>query len=155
MTSIAHFVEDPYIKKTLRASDGLGTEATRAGILDLLFKRGFLLRQAKQIHASDSAKALVAALPELCVWPDMTAHWEQQLNAISQRQHSYQAFMQQMQGQLNQLVEQSAALNAQAFVGLAKPAKAGRQNFVRRGKTGGKRTTTAKRTNKKRATAAR
>jgi len=155
MTGIAKYVQDPSLKSVLKETDGLGTEATRAGILDLLFKRGFLLRQAKQIHASDSAKALVAALPELCVWPDMTAHWEQQLNAISQRQHSYQAFMQQMQSQLNQLVEQSASVNAQAFVGLAKPAKAGRKSYARRGKTAGKRTVTAKRTNKKRATAAR
>ncbi len=155
MTGIAKYVQDPSLKAVLKETDGLGTEATRAGILDLLFKRGFLLRQAKQIHASDSAKALVAALPELCVWPDMTAHWEQQLNAISQRQHSYQAFMQQMQSQLNHLVEKSAALNAQAFVGLAKPEKAGRKNYDRRSKASGQRAATAKRTNKKRATAAR
>ncbi|GAD02583.1 DNA topoisomerase III [Agarivorans albus] len=122
MTGIAKYVQDPSLKAVLKDTDGLGTEATRAGILELLFKRGFLLRQAKQIHASDSGKALINALPALCTWPDMTAHWETQLNAISQKAQSYQGFMQGMQGQLSQLVEQSASVNAQAFAGLAKPA---------------------------------
>lgn len=32
-------------EKILRATDGLGTEATRAGIIELLFKRGFLTKK--------------------------------------------------------------------------------------------------------------
>src|SRR5699024_961889 len=40
MTGIARYVSDPEIKKVLRDTDGLGTEATRAGIIELLFKRG-------------------------------------------------------------------------------------------------------------------
>ena len=42
MTGIARFVQDKELKKILRETDGLGTEATRAGIIELLFKRGFL-----------------------------------------------------------------------------------------------------------------
>lgn len=45
MTGIAHFVQDKALKKILRATDGLGTEATRAGIIELLFKRGFCLNK--------------------------------------------------------------------------------------------------------------
>ncbi|WP_432454934.1 DNA topoisomerase III [Agarivorans sp. QJM3NY_29] len=131
MTGIARYVQDPALKAVLKETDGLGTEATRAGIIELLFKRGFLQRQAKQIHASDSGKALVMALPELCTWPDMTAHWEMQLNGISQRNQSYQGFMQGMQAQLSDLVKHSASINAQAFVGLVKPAAKG---AARRGK---------------------
>lgn len=37
MTGIARYVSDPEIKKVLRDTDGLGTEATRAGIIELLF----------------------------------------------------------------------------------------------------------------------
>lgn len=46
MTGIARFVQDKDLKKILRATDGLGTEATRAGIIELLFKRGFLSKRA-------------------------------------------------------------------------------------------------------------
>lgn len=45
MTGIARFVQDKDLKKILRATDGLGTEATRAGIIELLFKRGFLTKK--------------------------------------------------------------------------------------------------------------
>jgi DNA topoisomerase-3 len=45
MTGIARFVQDKDLKKILRATDGLGTEATRAGIIELLFKRGFLRKR--------------------------------------------------------------------------------------------------------------
>lgn len=41
MTGIARFVQDKELKKILRATDGLGTEATRAGIIELLFRRTF------------------------------------------------------------------------------------------------------------------
>jgi DNA topoisomerase-3 len=41
MTGIARFVQNTEIKKILKETDGLGTEATRAGIIDLLFKREF------------------------------------------------------------------------------------------------------------------
>lgn len=45
MTGIARFVQDKDLKKILRATDGLGTEATRAGIIELLFKRSFLTKK--------------------------------------------------------------------------------------------------------------
>ncbi|WP_277253849.1 DNA topoisomerase, partial [Neptunomonas phycophila] len=53
MTGIARYVSDTAIRKVLRETDGLGTEATRAGIIELLFKRGFLTRVAKDIRATE------------------------------------------------------------------------------------------------------
>lgn len=108
MTGISRFVKDDKIRSILRDTDGLGTEATRAGIIELLFKRGYLTRQGKQIHATATGKALVAALPEQAVLPDMTARWEAALNAICQRQQSYQAFMQPLQAELTQLIAAAA-----------------------------------------------
>ena len=106
MTGIARFVQDPALRKVLRETDGLGTEATRAGIIELLFKRGFLIRQGKQIHASEVGKALIAALPEDLSRPDMTAHWESQLDAISRKAFTYQGFMQPLEQALRPLMEQ-------------------------------------------------
>lgn len=59
MTGIARYVTNDEIKKTLRETDGLGTEATRASIIDLLFKRQYLTRKGKSIHATDIGTALV------------------------------------------------------------------------------------------------
>ena len=110
MTGIARYVQNPAIRKVLKDTDGLGTEATRAGIIELLFTREFLQRQGKQIRATAAGKGLIRSLPEVATTPDMTAHWETQLNAISQREESYDGFMQPLQGSLKELIEQSQAV---------------------------------------------
>ena len=93
MTGIARFVEDKELKKILRDTDGLGTEATRAGILDTLFKRQLLVRNGKNINASEAGKGLIHALPNEASYPDMTAHWEFQLQGMTERTCSYRPFM--------------------------------------------------------------
>ena len=93
MTGIARYVTDASIKKVLRDTDGLGTEATRAGIIELLFKRQFLTRKGKDIRATDVGTQLICSLPERMTIPDMTAHWESQLEAISQKEIKYAHFM--------------------------------------------------------------
>lgn len=105
MTGIARFVKDPEIKKILRETDGLGTEATRAGIIELLFKRQFLTRQGKSIRATPVGRKLILSLPDIMSIPDMTAHWERQLDEISKKAFSYQQFMEQLNHSLLDLVE--------------------------------------------------
>ena len=104
MTGINRFVQDVEIKKILKDTDGLGTEATRAGIIDLLFKREFLHRSGKLIHATNVGKALISALPEIATKPDMTAQWEATLNAICDKKASYQTFMQPLTQTLKSII---------------------------------------------------
>jgi DNA topoisomerase-3 len=63
MTGIARFVQNINIKKILKETDGLGTEATRAGIIDLLFYRGCLQRIGKNIAETEIGTSLINALP--------------------------------------------------------------------------------------------
>jgi DNA topoisomerase-3 len=107
MTGIARYVTNSEIRKTLKETDGLGTEATRAGIIELLFKRNFLQRSGKQILSTEVGKGLIKSLPESAITPDMTALWEQQLNAISQRELNYQGFMGPLNQHLLALIEQA------------------------------------------------
>ncbi len=106
MTGIARFVSDASLKKILRDTDGLGTEATRAGILEMLFKRQLLQRQGKAIHASEAGKGLIYALPDSSTYPDMTAHWEHQLHDMADRKCAYQPFMAALEQQVTALMEQ-------------------------------------------------
>ncbi|MFD2177288.1 DNA topoisomerase III [Veronia pacifica] len=105
MTGIARFVKDPEFKKILRDTDGLGTEATRAGILDLLFKRRLLQREGKQIRATPSGEGLIDALPEKSTYPDMTAHWERQLHDMAERKCPYKAFMQILEKEISEIMD--------------------------------------------------
>ena len=82
MTGVARFVEDPLIRKVLRETDGLGTPATQATILETLFKREYLEKQRKTVVSTGLGKALIDALPEFVTLPDMTALWEPNLNQI-------------------------------------------------------------------------
>lgn len=118
MTGIGRFVSDPELRKVLKDTDGLGTEATRAGIIELLFKRGFLTRTGKAIKSTQSGKGLIDALPDSATWPDMTARWESQLNAISQRETQYNHFMEPMVNSLYGLIEQAKASSFHSLKGL-------------------------------------
>ena len=104
MMGIARFVQDKELKKILRETDGLGTEATRAGIIELLFKRGFLTKKGRNIHSTETGRILIQALPDIATQPDMTAHWESQLTDISQKQATYQQFMHNLNQMLPDLV---------------------------------------------------
>ncbi|MEH6822853.1 MAG: DNA topoisomerase III [Motiliproteus sp.] len=107
MTGIARFVEDAEIRKVLKETDGLGTEATRAGIIELLFRRKFLVRQGKQIRSTEAGRGLINSLPAQSTTPDMTAQWEATLEAICQRQVNYEGFMQPLLSTLQSLIEQA------------------------------------------------
>ncbi|WP_319782589.1 DNA topoisomerase III [Oceanisphaera sp. IT1-181] len=127
MTNIARYVTDGELKKILRDTDGLGTEATRAGIIELLFTRQFLRREGKQIRATEAGAQLIASLPASATTPDMTARWESVLDAISRKQAGYQAFMTDLETSLPQLI---AAVDVNAFKGLKGSGKA--PNFKKR-----------------------
>ncbi len=119
MTGIARFVQDKELKKVLRATDGLGTEATRAGIIELLFKRTFLYKKGRYIHASPAGRALIHALPDIAARPDMTAHWESTLTQISEKNCRYQDFMQPLVATLQDLINQAKQNRSpQVFRGL-------------------------------------
>ncbi|MEB5835850.1 DNA topoisomerase III [Pantoea dispersa] len=120
MTGIARFVQDKELKKVLRATDGLGTEATRAGIIELLFRRTFLVKKGRYIHSTEAGRALIHALPEMAARPDMTAHWESTLTRISEKACRYDEFMQPLVSTLIGLIgEARQRPSLQAFRGLA------------------------------------
>ena len=132
MTGIARYVIDPKIKKVLKDTDGLGTDATRAGIIDLLFKRGFLQRLGKAITATEVGIALIKALPEQATLPDMTAQWESTLTAISEKNASYNHFMQPLTTIVTDMVNNASQ---QSFAELPKvpfKPKRGKRKFVKK-----------------------
>ena len=118
MTGISRFVGDKALQAVLKETDGLGTEATRASIIELLFNRQFLRREGKQIRATELGRALIRVLPESTTLPDRTALWEQQLNRISERQLKYQGFMQPLEQELQQLVSEARGLDIQGLSGI-------------------------------------
>jgi len=140
MTGINRFVQDSELKKILKDTDGIGTEATRAGIIELLFKRQFLVREGKLIKSTLIGKKLISSLPDMATTPDMTALWESRLSMMAQRQFNYQQFMQDLQQVVQQL---SQAVDPRSFVGLKGEGK--KVSFKKNTRRKYKKTGTAKR----------
>lgn len=92
MVGIHKFVDDPAMKKLLREDDGLGTEATRAGILTELKNRGYLVEQGKALVSSALGRSVVDALPTMVKSPVLTALVERQLKDVESGKMSLDAF---------------------------------------------------------------
>ncbi len=87
------FVTDPNLKKVLKGNEGIGTEATRANIIDLLKKRNFLTVKKKQVISSDTGRSLISAVPSAVKDPGMTAIMESSLSKIESGELTLDAFM--------------------------------------------------------------
>jgi DNA topoisomerase-3 len=110
MCNVAKFVSNPNIRRVLTETDGLGTEATRASIIEILLERGFVVRTKKAIVSTATGRALIKSLPDVATTPDMTAVWEAAMRAITEGHQTLDAFLARVNAQLQQLIDQGRAL---------------------------------------------
>ena len=113
-----HFTEDTLLSamETAGKDDmpedaerkGLGTPATRAGILEKLVSTGFLERKKSkktvQLLPSHDAVSLITVLPEQLQSPLLTAEWEYRLGEIERGELSPEDFMAGISAMLKELV---------------------------------------------------
>ena len=93
MKFIGKTVEDPRFRKTLRETSGIGTEATRASIIENLLKRNLLAQQGKKVLISTPpGRSLVDILPKSVTNPATTAVWEQALEDIAAGNRTLEEF---------------------------------------------------------------
>lgn len=109
MCSIAKYVTDPGAKKILTDTDGIGTPATRAAIIETLFERGYIERKNKNIVSTRTGRDFIASLPDVATTPDMTAVWEAALGAIQDGRHGLGAFLGRITVQIQSLVDEGRA----------------------------------------------
>ena len=113
-----HFTEDTLLSAMETAGkddmpedaerQGLGTPATRAGILEKLVSTGFLERRKSkktvQLMPSKDAVSLITVLPEQLQSPLLTAEWEHRLSEIERGELSPEDFMGGICAMLRELV---------------------------------------------------
>ena len=114
-----HFTEDTLLQsmETAGADElpedaerkGLGTPATRAGIIEKLVRIGFLERQgdkkAKYLIPTHKGTALVTVMPEQIQSASMTADWEEKLMLIERSDYAGDDFMQEIIDMITSLVK--------------------------------------------------
>ncbi|WP_434557669.1 DNA topoisomerase III [Pseudomonas sp. Z4-20] len=93
MKNVAKLVEDPLLKQKLKDTTGIGTEATRASIIQGLLDRGYLVKNGKALAATPAAFSLIDAVPRAIADPGTTAIWEQALDMVQSGEMSLEEFV--------------------------------------------------------------
>ena len=113
-----HFTEDTLLKAMeLAGSDalekgvevereGLGTPATRAGIIENLIYKEFIERDKKNLIATPKGKSLIEIVADNFKSAEMTAQWEMELSEIVQGKSSKKEFLEKIEEQIKHTVEE-------------------------------------------------
>jgi DNA topoisomerase-3 len=83
---------------------GLGTPATRAGIIEKLIKSGFVKRDKKNIVVTAEGAELVSLMPENIKSARMTAEWENTLSLIAKGEYPADKFMGHIETLTNEII---------------------------------------------------
>lgn len=81
------------VVKIFQETGGLGTVATRADIIDKLFRSFYIEKKENDIYTTPKARQLLKLVPEDLKKPELTANWEYQLSEIARGKRSKDSFM--------------------------------------------------------------
>ncbi len=119
-----HFTEDLLLSAMEHASaeefaeidgverTGLGTPATRAGVIEKLVRGGFLERKGRQLLPTKKGHNLIVVLPEGIKSAKLTAEWEAALKEVEHGERSPEGFLSGIERMTADLVEGYRAIQA-------------------------------------------
>ena len=132
MRYIGRQVDDESLARQLK-DQGLGTQATRASMIERLIKTQYVVRRGKSLHPTDKGIALIeTVIPDLKS-PELTAQWEIRLSEIQDGRLKQEVFMDKIKQFVQDLIPQirsapgqRAALNGRESLGRCPKCKKGR-----------------------------
>ena len=136
MKNIHKHVKDKSLQVALQESQGIGTEATRAGIIETLQTRGFLIIEKKHLVPCEKAYQLCSVLPDEILYPDTTALWEQQLDEIKEGKLSVADFFSKQEETLRKLLRQAQEAKIAEAKDIVKCPNCGKPMTRRKGPNG-------------------
>lgn len=104
MKNVGKTLSDPGEKKILLETDGLGTEATRADVIERLLSRGYIEKNKKTLVSTPKGRALIDACDPEVKSPATTAIWERRLEAISKGEDP-SVFHSEIEGHVKRLIK--------------------------------------------------
>ena len=97
---------DRQAAKTLGETGGLGTVATRADIIEKLFKSFMMEKKGNEIHLTSKAKQLLELVPEDLKKPELTADWERKLSDIAKGNLRQDTFLREIREYTCEIVDE-------------------------------------------------
>ena len=98
--------KDSQAAKTLGETGGLGTVATRADIIEKLFKSFMMEKRGNEIYLTSKAKQLLELVPEDLKKPELTADWEKKLSDIAKGNLRQDTFLKEIRDYTCQIVDE-------------------------------------------------
>lgn len=90
--------------RLLMKDSGLGTPATRAGIIEKLIRTGYVERNKKNLIPTEKGIYLIKNLPcEELKSPEMTGAWEKRINDIEKGKDNFDKFISDIKEQTNKI----------------------------------------------------
>ncbi len=114
MEKASRELDDKALKESMRGK-GLGTPATRAGIIEKLIAVGYAERKKKNLYPTQQGMTFIQLVPDSIRQVEMTAQWELQLQEIYDGTGNPEQFMEEIRQYVRQTVEannQSAPVQA-------------------------------------------
>ena len=110
--------DNEQIKEALKGK-GLGTPATRASIIEILIKRGYIQRQKKNLLSTESGRCLIALISDdRLKSAAMTGEWESKLKKIEHNRYDPDQFMDEIIKFTQEIKDQSnRPLYDQSYLG--------------------------------------
>ncbi|MGL6031501.1 MAG: DNA topoisomerase 3 [Kurthia gibsonii] len=130
MKTCGKLIEDDAESDILKEVEGIGTEATRASIIETIKRHEYIDVQKNIVSITEKGKVLCQAIAgSLLASPIMTAKWESYLRKISAGTGTQQAFLQNIEKFLRHLIETAPQIiqttDITAAAELAEPAVKG------------------------------
>lgn len=102
---------------------GIGTPATRAGIIEKLVKGGFAERRGRQLVPTPQGMELVKVLPDTIKSAKLTAEWEAALKEVEHGERAPEKFLEEIAGMVRGMVEDCRKAGVQKASALSAPVK--------------------------------
>ena len=93
METAGAMVDDEELRESLKAN-GIGRPSTRAAIIEILYKRGYIVKERKSLRATPAAIELIGLIKEeLLKSAKLTGIWEGRLRRIEHKEYDAQEFI--------------------------------------------------------------
>lgn len=122
METAGNMVDDEELRESLKAN-GIGRPSTRAAIIEILYKRGYIRRERKSIRATEAGVTLISLIKEdLLKSARLTGLWENRLRRIERGEYDAAEFIAAQKQMIAQIVHSVLSDNTPRRIAAPGPA---------------------------------
>lgn len=117
METAGNLVDDEELRESLKAN-GIGRPSTRAAIIEILYKRGYIRRERKSPRATEAGVSLIGLIKEdLLKSAKLTGIWENRLRCIERGEYNAAEFIAAQKNMIAQIVRSVLSDNSSRRIG--------------------------------------